>query len=113
MGSLGHDEWFPVAAPSYLATLRQRALPRLFGEAMLLSPQPPCLGAVVPRGAGLPMPRSPRVTTFTDTGLMLDAAMRRQGIAYGRRSLLLHLLESGQLVRLSPVSLSSAHSCTT
>ncbi len=106
---LGHDEWFPVAAPSYLATLRQRALPRLFGEAMLLSHS---RHAWEPwfREAGLPMPRSPRVTTFTDTGLMLDAAMRGQGIAYGRRSLLLHLLKSGQLVRLSPVSLSSAHS---
>ncbi|WP_416049582.1 LysR substrate-binding domain-containing protein [Cupriavidus basilensis] len=106
---LGHDEWFPVAAPSYLATLRQRALPKLFGEAMLLSHS---RHAWEPwfREAGLPMPRSHRVTTFTDTGLMLDAAIRGQGIAYGRRSLLLHLLKSGQLVRLSPVSLSSAHS---
>ena len=106
---LGHDEWFPVAAPSYLATLRQRALPKLFSEAMLLSHS---RHAWEPwfREAGLPMPRSHRVTTFTDTGLMLDAAMRGQGIAYGRRSLLLHLLKSGQLVRLSPVSLSSAHS---
>ena len=106
---LGHDEWFPVAAPSYLATLRQRALPKLFGEAMLLSHS---RHAWEPwfQEAGLPMPRSHRVTTFTDTGLMLDAAMRGQGIAYGRRSLLLHLLKSGQLVRLSRVSLSSEHS---
>jgi len=106
---LGHDEWFPVAAPGYLATLSRRALPGVFGEAMLLSHS---RHAWEPwfRAAGLAMPRSRRVTTFTDTGLMLDAAIRGQGIAYGRRSLLLHLLASGQLVRLSPIGLASAHS---
>lgn len=105
---LGHDDWFPVAAPHYLASLRHRAMPALLGEAGMLAHTRHGWDRWC-REAGVPVPRSSRVTAFTDTGLMLDAAMQGQGIACGRRSLLVHPLRAGQLVRLSPIAVASEH----
>lgn len=105
---LGHDDWFPVAAPGYLGSLRHRAMPALLEGAMMLAHTRHGWDRWC-REAGVPVPRGNRVTTFTDTGLMLDAAMRGQGIACGRRSLLVHPLRTGQLVRLSPISVASEH----
>lgn len=104
------DEWFPVAAPAYLARLGVPAGTAAFRKAVLLShtrqPWKPWLDK-----AGIRVPASRQQgMAFTDTGFVLDAALGLQGIALGRRSLVQDLLASGALVRLGEVALPSEQS---
>ncbi|CAB5721923.1 Gcv operon activator [Delftia tsuruhatensis] len=98
------DEWFAVAAPRYLEPFDGLGLAALFGRASLLShsrqPWDPWLQA-----AGLRIPATRRQLSYTDTGLMLDAALNLQGIALGRRSLVQRLLAEGSLVRVSDIAI--------
>lgn len=99
------DEWFPVVAPAYLARLGLHATPAALGKATLLShtrqPWKPWLDKARIKVAA----SRQQAMTFTDTGLLLDAALGLQGVALGRRSLVQDLLASGALVRLGDVSL--------
>nr|WP_255358204.1 LysR substrate-binding domain-containing protein [Pseudorhodoferax sp. Leaf274] len=98
------DEWFPVAAPGYLERIGASAGHEAFRQASLLAhtrqPWQPWL-----EKAGLTTQAARRTMTFSDTGFMLDAALRLQGIALGRRSLVHDLLRTGALVRVSEISL--------
>ncbi|WP_343292067.1 LysR substrate-binding domain-containing protein [Vandammella animalimorsus] len=101
------DEWFPVAAPRYLQQLGNRSLPELFKRADILShsrqPWDPWL-----KVAKLNISPTQRNMVYSDTGFLIDAALNLQGVALGRRSLVKGLLQSGNLVRISEVSIPSA-----
>lgn len=103
------DEWFPVAAPSYLQQIGTRSLSELFHRADLLShsrqPWAPWLTA-----AGLDISTAQRNLTYSDTGFLIDAALALQGIALGRRSLVQGLLRDGCLVRISDIAIPSTQS---
>ncbi len=103
------DAWFPVAAPAYLQQLGAGTGQNALRNAMLLThtrqPWQPWLEA-----AGLPLSGRHRAMAFTDTGLMIDAALGQQGVALVRSSLVHNLLAAGALVRLSDVALACAQS---
>ncbi len=104
------DEWFPVAAPAYLAQLGVPASAAALRKAVLLShtrqPWKPWLDKANIKVAA----SRQQGMAFTDTGFVLDAALGLQGIALGRRSLVQDLLASGALVRLGDVALPSEQS---
>lgn len=94
---------FPVCSPSYRDTLAQPDDPRTLLRASLLR---------VSRQPWRPWFKAARVVCqepdqgplFSDSGLMLDAAVRGQGIGLARDVLVQHDLEMGRLVRLGDVS---------
>jgi DNA-binding transcriptional LysR family regulator len=104
------DEWFPVAAPAYLERLGVPATPAALRRAVLLShtrqPWKPWLDKAQIKVAAARQ----QGMAFTDTGLVLDAALGLQGIALGRRSLVQDLLARGALVRLGEVALPAEQS---
>ena len=103
------DVWFPVAAPGYLQRLDTPAGERALRKGTLLThtrqPWQPWLAQ-----AGIRLAAAQRGMTFTDTALLIDAALAEQGIALARQSLVHDLLASGALVRLSDVALPAEQS---
>lgn len=100
------DEWFPVANRSYLDSLNVSTLADVIRTATLIEhkrqPWTPWLDL-----HGFAIPDKSHRLTFTDTALMIDAAMCCEGIALVRGSLVRDLISNGSLVRLSPTSLPS------
>lgn len=107
--ALLEDDWFPVAAPAYLAKWGTFNIEQLFKRAVFLShsrqPWEPWL-----QKAGIQISAAQRTLTYSDTGLMLDAALNLQGIALGRRSLVKGLLENDSLVQISEIAIPSEQS---
>lgn len=103
------DVWFPVAAPGYLRRLDVPASEPALRKGTLLThtrqPWQPWLAQ-----AGIRLAAAQHAMTFTDTALLIDAALAEQGIALARQSLVHDLLASGALVRLSDVALPAEQS---
>lgn len=95
---------FPVCSPAYRETLENPDDPRALLQANLLrvSRQPwrPWFKA-----AGVVCQEPGQGPLFSDSGLMLDAAVGGQGIALARNILAQHDLEMGRLVKLCDVSI--------
>jgi len=95
---------FPVCSPEYQESLRDLDTPIKLLDSCLLrvSRQPwrPWFKA-----AGVVCQEPSQGPLFSDSGLMLDAAVRGQGIALARDVLVQHDLEMGRLVRLFNVSI--------
>jgi len=95
---------FPVCSPEYRATLDCPDEPRslLHADLLRVSRQPwrPWF-----RTAGIVCQEPDHGPLFSDSGLMLDAAVGGQGIALARDVLVRHDLEMGRLVRLCDVSI--------
>lgn len=95
---------FPVCSPDYRETLENPDDPRTLLQANLLrvSRQPwrPWFKA-----AGVVCQEPSQGPLFSDSGLMLDAAVGGQGIALARNILAQHDLEMGRLVKLCNVSI--------
>ncbi|OGA50449.1 MAG: hypothetical protein A3G24_19390 [Betaproteobacteria bacterium RIFCSPLOWO2_12_FULL_62_13] len=95
---------FPVCSPAYRDALHGLETPSDLLQACLLrvSRQPwrPWFKA-----AGVVCQEPSHGPLFSDSGLMLDAAVRGQGIALARDVLAQHHLEMGRLVRLFDVSI--------
>lgn len=94
---------FPVCSPGYRRTLEEPDNPRALLRANLLrvSRQPwrPWFKA-----AGVVCQEPDCGPLFSDSGLMLDAAVRGQGVGLARDVLVQHDIEMGRLVRLYTVS---------
>jgi len=95
---------FPVCSPAYRATLENPDDPRTLLQANLLrvSRQPwrpwfKVAGVVCQEPAQGPL--------FSDSGMMLDAAVGGQGVALARDVLAQHDVEMGRLVKLCNVSI--------
>jgi LysR family glycine cleavage system transcriptional activator len=95
---------FPVCSPAYRRTLESPDNPRTLLRATLLrvSRQPwrPWFKA-----ASVVCQEPDQGALFSDSGLMLDAAVRDQGVGLARDVLVQHDLEMGRLVRLGDVSI--------
>jgi len=95
---------FPVCSPAYRATLEDPDDPRALLRAGLLrvSRQPwrPWFKA-----AHVVCQEPDQGPLFSDSGLMLDAAVSGQGVGLARDVLIQHDLEMGRLVRLCDVSI--------
>jgi DNA-binding transcriptional LysR family regulator len=94
---------FPVCSPAYRATLEEPDRPRALLQTNLLrvSRQPwrPWF-----KSAGVVCQEPDHGPLFSDSGLMLDAVVRDQGVGLARDVLVQHDLEMGRLVRLCDVS---------
>lgn len=103
------DAWFPVATRAYLDMIDAPASPAALRHATLLGHTrqgwQDWLDA-----AGVALSRRRRTLQFSDTGLLIDAALAGQGIALARRSLVGAQLANGALVRLSDTELPCAQS---
>jgi LysR family transcriptional regulator, glycine cleavage system transcriptional activator len=99
---------FPVCSPDYRASLPDPDDARALLDANLLrvSRQPwrPWFKA-----AGLVCQEPDHGPLFSDSGLMVDAAVRGQGVALARDVLIQHDVEMGRLVRLCNVAVSCAY----
>lgn len=103
------DEWFPVAAPQYLAQLPDQSTLGLFKYGNFLShSREPWDRWLAQAGAQLSAAQC--TLTYSDTGFMLDAALNQQGIALVRRSLVKGLLQNDSLVRVSETAIPSEQS---
>lgn len=95
---------FPVCSPAYRETLENPDDPRTLLKANLLrvSRQPwrPWFKA-----AGVVCQEPGQGPLFSDSGLMIDAAVGGQGIALARNILAQHDIEMGRLVKLCDVSI--------
>lgn len=95
---------FPVCSPAYRTTLEQPDNPRELLQANLLrvSRQPwrPWFKA-----AGVVCQEPAQGPLFSDSGMMLDAAVGGQGVALARDVLVQHDVEMGRLVKLCNVSI--------
>lgn len=100
------DEWFPVASPDYLERLGVGDLSELLSRAVLIGherqPWAPWIET-----AGIGAINDAHTMTFSDTGMMVDAALRCDGIALVRRSLAEESIALGRLARISDVSIPS------
>lgn len=96
------DEQFPVCAPHYRGGELPRSPEEVFRSTLLHNPWLPWEPWLDAAGVAGPVP-PPRLS-FTDSNVLLDAAVAGLGIAMGRASLVESDLRSGQLVRLTSVS---------
>jgi LysR family glycine cleavage system transcriptional activator len=103
---------FPVCSPAYRDSLAGLDTPRKLLQACLLrvSRQPwrPWFKA-----AGVLCLEPDQGPLFSDSGLMLDAAVGGQGVALARDVLVQHDLEMGRLVRLFDVSIECVYFAVT
>jgi LysR family glycine cleavage system transcriptional activator len=95
---LAHEDVFPVCSPRFADSRLPRSLAELAGATLLHTPQQPwdewfrALGSdVIPPHRGM---------TFSETDLLLRAAIDGLGIALSRRVLAQPELDTGHLVRL-------------
>jgi len=99
------DEYFPVASPRFNRG-RLPARPSDLGKFQLMrsddEPWTPWFRAA---GVKLEEPRGP---VFSDSSLLLQAAVDKRGIALGRRTLVEADLHAGKLVRLFNIALPAA-----
>jgi LysR family glycine cleavage system transcriptional activator len=91
------DSLFPVCAPKYNRGKLPRSIAELLSMPLLSDLSHPWRGWFREVGATVKGPL--RLSTYTDAGLLLQAAERGIGIALGRRVLAADALASGRLVR--------------
>ncbi len=98
------DEFFPVASPRFNRG-RLPARPADLGKFQLMrSNDEPWTPWFRVAGVKLEEPRSP---IFSDSGLLLQAAVEKRGIALARRTIVEADLRAGRLVRLFNIALAA------
>jgi len=112
---LADDAWVVVAAPDLLAKRRPRGPRDLRGELLLHDDAPNAWGAWLAR-QGVAGPPPERRAEFSDSSMLAEAAVRGQGIALARWSLIVDELATGRLQlvfpRLPPVLTGRAYYLT-
>jgi LysR family glycine cleavage system transcriptional activator len=98
---LADDAWIAVAAPSLLARLRIRAPGELAGKALLYDDHVDAWARWFAAQSIAP-PANCRYTQLTDSGMLVEAALRGQGIALARWSVAVDDLGIGRLARVFP-----------
>lgn len=98
---LADDAFIVVAAPGIAGRRRAWRLEHLAGEALLHDDDPGAWGHWF-RAQGRPLPPRLRQNLLTDSSMVVEAAVRGQGVALARRSLAVDELELGRLVLLFP-----------
>lgn len=98
---------FPVASPHYRDGKLPRRLADLASCTLLLHPWQPW--ELWLQAAGLDMTEPLTGPSYEDADALLDAAIRGEGIALARRSLVEADLAAGRLVRLWTVSVTDVH----
>jgi len=98
---LAEDAWVVVCSVAYPGR-HQLKSPRDLGRHALLHDDyldawPTWFAAV-----GVPVPRSPRYLQLTDSSMLVEGALRSQGIALARRSLTQDEVAAGRLVEVFP-----------
>jgi LysR family glycine cleavage system transcriptional activator len=97
------DSWVVVGAPSALEGAALRS-PRDLAKAMLLEDDAPEAWTRWFEANGVTTPPKTRRTEFTDSSMLIEAALRGQGIGLARWSLAMDELATGRLVRPFPKS---------
>jgi LysR family glycine cleavage system transcriptional activator len=98
---LADDAWVVVAAPGLLAKRRPRAPRDLRGELLLHDDAPNAWAAWLAR-QGVSGASPERRTEISDSSMLAEAAIRGQGIALARWSLIVDELASGRLELVFP-----------
>lgn len=98
---------FPVASPDYLARLALRTPGDLCRAVLLRKPGQPWQPWFF--AAGLDWPEPDAGPSYDDAGLVIDAAIRGQGVALARAALVDDDLASGRLVRVGDVAIEDAY----
>lgn len=98
---LADDALVAVASPS-LAGKRSRWHPRDLASETLIHDDYPDAWARWFTAQGLELPRPARQSQLTDSSMLVEAAVRGQGVALARWSLAVDELELGRLVSLFP-----------
>lgn len=91
------DSLFPVCSPKFSRGKLPRTIPELLGMPLLSDLSHPWRAWL--RDVGAPAKGALRLSTYTDAGLLLQAAERGIGIALGRQVLAADALAAGRLVR--------------
>jgi LysR family glycine cleavage system transcriptional activator len=103
---LADDSWVVVAAPALRAKRRWRSPRDLAGQRLLHDDSPQAWQRWFDAYGG-PEGPPPRHTELEDSSMLVEAALRGQGVALARRSLVLDELDAGRLVlafpRLAPL----------
>ena len=109
---LTDDAWVVVAAPSLLARRRPRAPRDLRGQLLLHDDAPDAWAGWLAR-QGVPAASPDRRTEISDSSMLVEAAVRGQGIALARWSLIVDELATGRLElvfpRIAPVRTDRAY----
>jgi LysR family glycine cleavage system transcriptional activator len=109
---LTDDAWVVVAAPSLLARRRPRAPRDLRGQLLLHDDAPDAWAGWLAR-QGVPDASPDRRTEISDSSMLVEAAVRGQGIALARWSLIVDELATGRLElvfpRIAPVRTDRAY----
>jgi LysR family glycine cleavage system transcriptional activator len=109
---LAADAWVVVAAPALLARRRPRAPRDLLGELLLHDDTPGAWATWLAR-QGVSGASPERRTEISDSSMLAEAALRGQGIALARWSLIVDELATGRLElvfpRLAPVPTGRAY----
>lgn len=105
---LAGEVLFPVCAPAYRAANGLEA-PADLARAVLLRHDRQLWGPWL-RAAGVALAEPAGGPLFSDTGLLLDAAIAGEGVALARARLVEGDLASGRLVRLSGVAVDDSQS---
>jgi LysR family glycine cleavage system transcriptional activator len=98
---LAEDAFVVVAAPA-IARKRSRFRLRDLGAETLLHDDFPDAWARFFDAAGSELPKNARRTEFTDSGMLVEAAVRGQGVALARWSLVADEIGAGRLRLLFP-----------
>jgi LysR family glycine cleavage system transcriptional activator len=98
---LAEDALVVVAAPTLTAKRGRFRLRDLAGETLLHDDFPDAWARFF-QAAGSELPQKARQTEFTDSGMLVEAAVRAQGVALARWSLVVDELRLGRLRLLFP-----------
>jgi len=98
---LADDAWVVVAAPSWLAARRPRAPRDLVGQMLVHDDSPGAWSRWFQRH-GVPADMAARYTELEDSNMVVEAALRGQGAALARRSLVVDDVAGGRLALLFP-----------
>ncbi len=109
MELLGHSEFFPVASPTLLSDRGRALSPSEISEFTLLHEYSTETWSRWFTSNGADFPPDLRSVTFDGAHLSLQAARAGYGIAMGDTVTVKSDLDSGTLMRLSPIAVPAAH----
>lgn len=100
------DRWLAVAHPELIPGDKKNLINEIFSTKTLLEHARQSWSPWF-EAAGVKQPKSPNSMVFTDTALIIEAALEGQGIALVRWSLVNDLLQDGKLIMLGNIFIES------